>query len=106
MRFSLLFLAIYMQLNTVTSLIVKNQPVTLEGNHMFDQDTKSGIFPRISYKSDAFQGKNFISEYPFADYLRLAMQLNQALDKHEEAASPSILPGGVPIFTRDQVDSI
>ena len=35
-----------MQLNTVTSVIVKNQPVTLEGNHMFDQDTKSGIFPR------------------------------------------------------------
>ena len=94
-----------MQLNTVTSLIVKNQPVTLEGNHMFDQDTKSGIFPRISYKSDAFQGKNFISEYPFADYLRLAMQLNQALDKHEEDGAGPQMPGAVPIFTRDQVDS-
>ena len=50
-----------MQLNTVTSLIVKNQPVTLEGNHMFDKDTKSysGIFRNNNFgfhnKGDALQ---------------------------------------------------
>ena len=42
---------------------------------------------------------------PLKDYLRLAMQLNQALDKHEEISSPSNLPGAGPVFTRNQVDS-
>ena len=33
------------------------------------------------------------------------MQLNQALDKHEEDGAGPQMPGAVPIFTRDQVDS-
>ena len=33
------------------------------------------------------------------------MELNQALDEHDGHESPSILPDGEPIFTRDQADA-
>ena len=46
-----------------------------------------------------------LDEHPYKDYLRLAMELNQALDEHDGHESPAILPDGEPIFTRDQADA-